>query len=72
VPPVTIAVAVPLFNPEQVMFVDVQLTLIDGGAARVMLQVVTHPLASFMLTVEVPAASPVAMFVVCTGLVFHV
>ena len=47
------------------------LTMRAGGWVIVALAILVQPPASVAVTVYVPAASPVAVAVVCTGIVFH-
>ena len=45
--------------------------ILQAGEPTVVVAVVVHPLASVTVTVYVPAVKPVAVCVVCTGVVFH-
>jgi len=72
VPPPADAVAVPLLPPLQATFVDEGIvTVTIAGCVIVTCAVAVHPLASVAVTVYVPAINPVAVAVVCTGVVFQ-
>jgi hypothetical protein len=50
---------------------DAVAEMLQAGEPTVVVAVVIHPLESVTVTVYVPAVSPVAVIVVCTGELFH-
>ncbi len=69
-PPPTVADADPFDIPHVAPWV-VTLDVRIGGLVIVMTEVAEHPMASDTVTVYVPALRPVAVGVVCGGLVFQ-
>ena len=72
-PPVAVTVAEPVAPPKQSTFVCAVIVAANAAAGSVMVTVavVVHPPASVTVTVYVPAARPVAVLTVCTGMVFQ-
>jgi hypothetical protein len=69
---VAVAVAEPLLPPKQSTFTEaVILAVGEPALGTFTVAVAVQPFASVTVTTYDPAASPVAVAVVCTGLVFH-
>src|SRR5207247_1704738 len=73
VPPLALAVALPLVPPKQSTLTCALMLEIDAvsGCVMVALAVAVQPLASLTVTMYVPAPRLVAVEPFCTGLVFH-
>ena len=73
VPPDGIAVACPVAPPLQSIFIPLAVAdRASAGSVNVVLADVVQPCASVTVTVYVPAVKPVAVMVVCTGVVLQV
>src|SRR5439155_665168 len=73
VPPLTLAVALPLLPPKQSTLTCALMLALNAvsGCVMVALAVAVQPLASLTVTMYVPAPRLVAVEPFCTGLVFH-
>ena len=71
VPPLTLALAVPLHPPEQLAFVEVTETEIAVGCVMATVFEEAHPFASVTVAWKFPGQSPVIAAVVLFGVVFH-
>ena len=72
-PPLALTVALPVLLPKQATFACALTELLSAAAGCVMvtLRVVTHPFASVIVQVNVPAARLLAVAPDCTGVLFH-
>ena len=71
VPPVVVAVNVVIPPLQAIVPADADNKRLQDGEPTVVVADVVHPFASITVTVYEPAINPVAVIVVCTGMVFH-
>ena len=70
-PPDGVAVAVPSQEPGQLSGVPPMAVVNKSGWIMTTVSASVQPLASVTVKIKLPAHKPVALEVVCTGVVFH-
>ena len=71
VPPVAVAVSVVVPPLHPIVPAETDAKRLQAGELTVVVAVAVHPFASFTITLYEPAVNPVAVIVVCTGVLFH-